>query len=634
MENFSKHSKHAWHKSVDFCCQEKSFTGSLGAASSAATGEQQTVDSCLTPSSLRKLTACDDLQKVTFFETRVNTSTTSLGKFGAFLPNLLQLKLNNSIISSVRDLGASLRHLQVLWMACCGLQHLDGLSALYSLKELYLAFNNIADLSQVGFLNMLEILDLEGNCVEDLVQVQHLAFCSCLANFTLEGNPVCLQPPPSACAADGDYSYRKAIHALLPHLRMLDDRPIGDTSTPQHNYDNHDWMLVRNAIVAESRSADVGNTQWDSKTCSQEKACSHPGSAKHPSASKHTGNLSQGPMLNHDMQDLVVCASLSPHSCSGMGAAAEGCSTLTHGSVGVICGNPSRALRARRQERNADLGVVHPEEPFSVPTDCCLDEQVTSFEDAMDELGLWRKHFHKVHGASDEANPSDVFSSTDLITRTVDSGGESEDLDGLTFVLQTKIHDESISEACPSGESSQTTPRSGETILPPEYPLELRPPEGAARSSASLTTRRRRYRIPAPEVSLHAPGTLSLDFSNSTSSLDHSTSTPRSDHSTSTPRSDHSTSTPRSHHSTSTPRSDHSTSTPRSDHTTSTPRSDHTTSTPRSHHSTSTPRSHHSTSTPRSDHSTSTPRSDHTTSTPRSDHSISMPRSDHSTSTP
>uniref|UniRef100_A0A8C4WZ44 Leucine-rich repeat-containing protein 56 n=1 Tax=Eptatretus burgeri TaxID=7764 RepID=A0A8C4WZ44_EPTBU len=309
MEHFSEHSTNASHKPVDFCGEEKNFTGSLRAASSATTDKQQMVYSCLTPSNLRKLTACDDLQKVTFFETRVNTSTTSLGKFGALLPNLLQLKLNNSIISSVRDLGASLRHLQVLWMACCGLQHLDGLSALYSLKELYLAFNSIADLSQVGFLDMLEILDLEGNCVEDLAQVQHLAFCSCLVNITLEGNPVCHQPPPSACAVDGDYSYRKAIHALLPRLRILDERPTGDTSMPQHNYDNLDWMLIRNAIVAESRSADVGNTPWDR----QEKACSQPGNDKQPSASTRTVNLSDGPLLNPERLDLAACPSLSPH---------------------------------------------------------------------------------------------------------------------------------------------------------------------------------------------------------------------------------------------------------------------------------------------------------------------------------
>ena len=33
---------------------------------------------------------------------RVDTSETSLGNFGALLPSLTQLKLNNSIISSVR----------------------------------------------------------------------------------------------------------------------------------------------------------------------------------------------------------------------------------------------------------------------------------------------------------------------------------------------------------------------------------------------------------------------------------------------------------------------------------------------------------------------------------------------------
>jgi len=50
----------------------------------------------------RALTGIDNLDKVHLLEMRVDTSETSLGNFGAHVPNLLKLKLSNSIVSSVR----------------------------------------------------------------------------------------------------------------------------------------------------------------------------------------------------------------------------------------------------------------------------------------------------------------------------------------------------------------------------------------------------------------------------------------------------------------------------------------------------------------------------------------------------
>ena len=50
----------------------------------------------------RALTGIENLDEVKYLEMRVDTSETSLGNFGSLLPNLTQLKLNNSIIFSVR----------------------------------------------------------------------------------------------------------------------------------------------------------------------------------------------------------------------------------------------------------------------------------------------------------------------------------------------------------------------------------------------------------------------------------------------------------------------------------------------------------------------------------------------------
>ncbi|NXX45027.1 LRC56 protein, partial [Tricholaema leucomelas] len=97
-----------------------------------------------------------------------------------------------------RDLGTSLCHLQVLWMARCGLTDLDGISSCSSLKELYVAYNNISDLSQLPWLDHLEVLDLEGNNIEDINQIQYLGLCGKLRCLTVEGNLICLKPTAEA----------------------------------------------------------------------------------------------------------------------------------------------------------------------------------------------------------------------------------------------------------------------------------------------------------------------------------------------------------------------------------------------------------------------------------------------------
>lgn len=61
-----------------------------------------------------------------------------------------------------------------------------------------MAYNSVSDLSQVGMLENLQLLDLEGNDVDDLVQVQYLGLCGKLQTLTLEGNPVCVRPNPTA----------------------------------------------------------------------------------------------------------------------------------------------------------------------------------------------------------------------------------------------------------------------------------------------------------------------------------------------------------------------------------------------------------------------------------------------------
>lgn len=47
-------------------------------------------------------------------------------------------------------------------MPRCNLEDLDGVTAMVNLKELYLAYNDITDLSPLSMMDKIEILDLEG----------------------------------------------------------------------------------------------------------------------------------------------------------------------------------------------------------------------------------------------------------------------------------------------------------------------------------------------------------------------------------------------------------------------------------------------------------------------------------------
>ncbi|XP_070421917.1 leucine-rich repeat-containing protein 56 isoform X2 [Equus przewalskii] len=210
---------------------------------------KQLVEEYLSPARLKALARVDDLRLVSVLEMRVDTHENSLGNFGLHLPNLSQLKLNGSRLGSVRDLGTSLGCLQVLWLARCGLTDLDGIGSFPALKELYISYNNISDLSPLCLLEQLEVLDLEGNSVEDLGQVRYLQLCPQLATLTLEGNLVCLRPSsgPSNKVPPG-YNYRVEVRKLIPQLQVLDEAPATHTGLPASWKLDRDWHMVKEAI--------------------------------------------------------------------------------------------------------------------------------------------------------------------------------------------------------------------------------------------------------------------------------------------------------------------------------------------------------------------------------------------------
>lgn len=346
---------------------------------------------------------------------RVDTRENSLGNFGALLPNLSELKLSNSIIATVRDLGTSLTNLRTLWLARSGLSDLDGISSVSSLKELYLAFNHIEDVSPVSMLDQLEILDLEGNNVSDITQVEFLCLCSSLKILTLEGNPICTAAQPLASSEEiQSYDYRSAIHKAVPNVKILDDEPFlvekvdgkpvlrqppashRATKVPEHL--KEDWQLVSEGIKAidveeeEENPADLVRPGSAAGTSRQNRPSSAMSTRQRPmSASRQRPSSAMGQR---------------PGSAGG-GSEPVGVfrqddsSDLTHGSSQVICGNISRALKSRQKDlKTPKMPVVTflesprlytPEKSFEDDT-----EPSASKQDILNELKAWREEYSKM----------------------------------------------------------------------------------------------------------------------------------------------------------------------------------------------------------------------------------------------
>ncbi|KND02020.1 uncharacterized protein SPPG_02524 [Spizellomyces punctatus DAOM BR117] len=199
---------------------------------------EELVNGFLSEEKLITLTGTSSLDSVQYLEMKVDVRKTSLGTLGKLLPTLKQLKLNNSYIPTIRDIGSGFDNLAVLWMARCDLTDIDGIGYMTSLQEVYLAHNEISDLSSLSMLDNLQILDLEGwmfpdrNAIEDLAQIDYLAVCTNLRQLTIGGNPIAGEGD-ATLSSEGRHptrrkhpDWRRTVCSILPNLRILDDIPV------------------------------------------------------------------------------------------------------------------------------------------------------------------------------------------------------------------------------------------------------------------------------------------------------------------------------------------------------------------------------------------------------------------------
>ncbi|XP_010881987.2 leucine-rich repeat-containing protein 56 isoform X1 [Esox lucius] len=474
------------------------------------------VELYLSPEKLKYFSGIEDLSLITCLEICVDTRENTLGNFGAYLPKLIQLKMNNSMIKSVRDLGTTLSHLQVLWMSRCSLSDLDGIPSFSSLKELYVAYNNVSDLSQVSMLEALQLLDLEGNDVDDLVQVQYLGLCSQLHTLTLEGNPVCVRPHPNANQSEGEegYCYRSAVRDLVPQLRYLDDLCAKEAGPSFSSTMGEDWALLRRSIkdgcsaetaeeerrkCAFSRPA---SSQRTSSSLSGSCSSSRPASARPLSAAGSRLFLGPRPLSAAGSRTLSPPESRTGFAEGDQGSVDPGASVLTHGAGKILfCGNPVQALRARRQKMRsgAPSPVSTPSDPLHVPEHTYdLEEQDGRHRsEVFAELRAWREHHHKRLLAMERDGPQilTIFHSDEEDddgnegSLSVFSGEEEEvdkDSDRSTHWLNTCSPESSIQSPSPGVFQREVqSPEVANPSLSPDSTLSPSPPQSATSGHGS-----------------------------------------------------------------------------------------------------------------------------------------------------
>jgi hypothetical protein len=238
--------------------------------------ERALISASITDEQLHALTGTRDLAGVRFLQMAVDSEFVPLGSLGERLPQLEQLKLNGSSLPSLRLIGSSLTRVRVLWLCRCGLRELDNLWAVPELQELYLAFNDIEQLSPIHEAEQLQVLDLEANLVADMAQVEFLQFASALQELTLRGNPVCERE-----------GFREEVIALLAQVQMLDDEPTvaGDEGAAPFDDDDDadagallDNSLAEEAALAASLLAELGCSAAD-EACAADVAAHSRGAA-------------------------------------------------------------------------------------------------------------------------------------------------------------------------------------------------------------------------------------------------------------------------------------------------------------------------------------------------------------------
>ena len=148
-----------------------------------------------------------DLQKLQKLTIRINGSYGLLNQFGQRLTNLKFLKLNDSFIQSIDDLGSNFKNLKILQINNCKLKDLSGIICFEQLEILEAKNNEISDLIELEMSSSIKKLNLENNLIENEQNIYFLSSLEDLEYINLLGNPI--------------KNYEQKLKELLPNLKEI-----------------------------------------------------------------------------------------------------------------------------------------------------------------------------------------------------------------------------------------------------------------------------------------------------------------------------------------------------------------------------------------------------------------------------
>ena len=196
-----------------------------------------------------------EIQNLRKLNIKINGSYGLLNQFGQRLVNLKFLKLNDSFIQSIDDLGSNFKNLKILQINNCKLKELSGIICFEQLEIFEAKNNEISDLIELEMSTSLVKINLENNLIEDEQNIYFLSSLDNLEYINLRGNPI--------------KNYEKKLKELLPNLKEIDvQKEICDDEdiyNNDYNNDNNDFSNNNNKINIKKDNNIINNMTESTK---------------------------------------------------------------------------------------------------------------------------------------------------------------------------------------------------------------------------------------------------------------------------------------------------------------------------------------------------------------------------------
>ena len=193
-----------------------------------------------------------EIQNLRKLNIKINGSYGLLNQFGQRLVNLKFLKLNDSFIQSIDDLGSNFKNLKILQINNCKLKELSGIICFEQLEIFEAKNNEISDLIELEMSTSLVKINLENNLIEDEQNIYFLSSLDNLEYINLRGNPI--------------KNYEKKLKELLPNLKEIDvQKEICDDEDIYNNDYNNDFSNTNNKINIKKDNNIINNMTESTK---------------------------------------------------------------------------------------------------------------------------------------------------------------------------------------------------------------------------------------------------------------------------------------------------------------------------------------------------------------------------------